>query len=270
MKIRDYVIFTVIALAAAIGTGAAFAAESGADKVLYVGTQNDYPPFTFLDKNDKLDGFDIAFVRELDKRLDGYTIEILPLGWDNSFVALETGRIQMVVDQVAVNPVREETYLFTKPYFTAQSSIIVKKGRTDIKTMDDLQGKTVLAFPGNSYTLIIEDYNASHGPTEQIKVQYASSGVSTAETLLGVAAGKVDAVIDDPVMSHAVIKEQGLDLDVIPSPVQSDPIGVALAKNAAGQELKALLDPIIEELLSDGTLKTLSEKWTESDYVPQR
>ncbi|MDR3255369.1 MAG: transporter substrate-binding domain-containing protein [Synergistaceae bacterium] len=265
-KIRGFVLFGIVALTAAIAAGAADAA----DKVLYVGTQNDYPPFTFLDKNDELDGFDIAFVKELDKRLDGYVIEILPLGWDNSFVGLETGRIQMVVDQVAVNPVREETYLFTRPYFTAQSSIIVKKGRTDIKTMDDLQGKAVEAFAGDSYSLIAEDYNASHGPAEQIKIQYAGSNISTAENLLAVAAGKVDAVINDPVMSHAVIKEQGLELDVIPSPVQSDPIAVALSKNAAGQEIKALIDPIIEEMLTDGTLKALSEKWTESDYVPQR
>jgi L-cystine transport system substrate-binding protein len=261
-----------IVIAAALISALVFSRVSSAaeDKILYVGTQNDYPPFTFLDANDQLDGFDIAFVRELDRRLDGYTIEILPLGWDNSFVALETGRIQMVVDQVAVNPVREETYLFTKPYFTAQSSIIVKKGRTDIQNLDDLQGKTVQAFPGNSYAMIVEDYNAAHGPDEQIIIRYIASGASTAENLLGVATGKVDAVIDDPVMSHAVIKEQGLDLDVIPSPVQSDPIAAALAKNDAGAELKALLDPIIDELLADGTLKALSEKWTESDYVPQR
>lgn len=263
---------TFIIIAAAFVAAAAFSYPSSAadDKILYVGTQNDYPPFTFLDANDQLDGFDIAFVRELDKRLDGYTIEILPLGWDNAFVALETGRIQMVVDQVAVNPVREETYLFTRPYFTAQSSIIVKKGRTDIQNLDDLQGKSVQAFPGNSYAMIVEDYNASHGPGEQITIRYIAGSVPTAENLLGVAAGKVDAVIDDPVMSNAVIKEQGLDLDVIPSPVQSDPIAVALAKNDAGAELKAILDPVIDELLADGTLKALSEKWTESDYVPQR
>jgi L-cystine transport system substrate-binding protein len=259
------------AIAAALISAVVFSSPSpAADKILYVGTQNDYPPFTFLDANDELDGFDIAFVRELDKRLDGYTIEILPLGWDNAFVALETGRIQMVVDQVAVNPVREETYLFTKPYFTAQSSIIVKKGRTDIQNLDDLRGKTVQAFPGNSYAMIAEDYNAAHGPDEQIIIRYIAGSVPTAENLLGVATGKVDAVIDDPVMSHAVIKEQGLDLDVIPSPVQSDPIAVALAKNDAGAQLKALLDPVIDELLADGTLKALSEKWTESDYVPQR
>ena len=263
---------TFITIAVALISAAVFSYPSRAaeDKILYVGTQNDYPPFTFLDSNDQLDGFDIAFVKELDKRLDGYTIEILPLGWDNSFVALETGRIQMVVDQVAVNPVREETYLFTKPYFTAQSSIIVKKGRTDIQNLDDLRGKTVQAFPGNSYAMIVEDYNAAHSPDEQIIIRYIAGSVPTAENLLGVATGKVDAVIDDPVMSHAVIKEQGLDLDVIPSPVQSDPIAVALAKNDAGAELKALLDPVIDGLLADGTLKALSEKWTESDYVPQR
>jgi L-cystine transport system ATP-binding protein len=119
-------------------------------------------------------------------------------------------------------------------------------------------------------SMIAEDYNAAHGPKEQIIIRYISGTVPTAENLLGVANGRVDAVIDDPVMSNAVIKEQGLDLDVIPSPVQSDPIAVALAKNDAGAELKALLDPVIDELLTDGTLKALSVKWTESDYVPRR
>ncbi len=41
-------------------------AASG-DKVLYVGTQNDYPPFAFTNDKNELTGYDVEVVKEIDK-----------------------------------------------------------------------------------------------------------------------------------------------------------------------------------------------------------
>jgi len=240
--------------------------EAGHDKVLYMGTQNDYPPFTYIDEDGELTGLDIEFVKELDKRLDGYTIEILQLGWDSSFIALEAGRIQFIVDQVAITPERLENYTFSIPYFIAGSAIIVQKGRTDIRNLDDLQGKRVSASAGNSYAQILENYNAAHGEGEQIILVYTSG--TTLDRLQDVAIGRVDANVDDPVMTNVSIKELGLNIDVVGDLIQSEPMGVLFAKNDEGRQLKEKFDPIIRQMLEDGAIKSLSLKWTNEDFTP--
>jgi hypothetical protein len=54
-------------------------------------------------------------------------------------------------------------------------------------------------------------------------------------------------------MSHSVIKEQGLELDVIPSPVQSDAIAVALTfRQGRGHRAKRVgLGFSLEKFASD-------------------
>jgi L-cystine transport system substrate-binding protein len=240
--------------------------SQNADILIYMGTQNDYPPFTFLDDDGNLTGLDNEFARELVSRLDGYSLDIQQLGWDGSFIALESGRIQFIVDQVAITPERQETYLFTIPYFTAGSAIVVKKGRTDIQTMDDLQGKRAGAHPGDSYAQILENYNASHGPDEQIEIVYTAG--TTLDRLQDVAMGRVDAVLDDPIMTGVAINEVGLDIEVIGELVQTEPMGVLFANNEEGQALKALFDPIIQEMIDDGTIRALSLKWLNEDFTP--
>ena len=263
----------VLALAAplfAVGYAEAPAATAAPeDKILYLGTQNDYPPFAFLDENNALTGFDIEFVKALDERLDGYTIEIQPLGWDSSFVAVDAGRIQMIVDQVAVNAEREEKYLFSAPYFTAQSVIFVKKGRTDIQSLDDLRGKKVRATTGDSYTMLLEAYNAKQAADQQIELVYGQIS-NSAEPFLDVANGRVDAYVNDPIMGAATIKELRLDIQITGQSLLTDPIAILLPKNDTGEALKKLFDPIIQGMIDDGTLAKLSEKWTQGDYIPQK
>jgi len=259
---------------ASFAVGFAQAAEPAAtaapeEKTLYLGTQNDYPPFAFLDENNELTGFDIEFVKALDERLDGYGIEIQPLGWDSAFVAIDAGRIQLIVDQVAVNAERELKYTFSIPYFTAQSVIFVKKGRTDIQSLDDLQGKKVRATTGDSYTMLLEAYNAGHGPDEQIELVYGQIN-NSAEPFLDVANGRVDAYVNDPIMGAATIKELGLDIQITGESLLTDPIAILLPKNETGEALKKLFDPIIQSLIDDGTLAKLSEKWTQGNYIPRK
>lgn len=247
--------------------GANANAGSAKDKTIYVGTQNDYPPFAYVDDKNNLTGYDIEVLQEVDKKLDGYKIEFTPTTWDSIFLALESNKIQLIADEVAKSPEREEKYLFSdQSYFAAQSVIIVKKGRTDIQTLKDLEGKKVGAVAGDSYTQILEEYNKKNG--NKINLKYTDS-TSPADVLQQIQNGRIDAYVNDPVMMKATIKKQGFDLDIVGEPIQSDNIGIVFNKDKQGEELKALIDPILKQLKDDGTLAKLSQKWTEGEYIPQ-
>lgn len=243
------------------------AAGGSADKTIYVGTQNDYPPFAYADTDGKLTGYDVEVVKAIDKQLDGYKIKLVASPWDSIFLSLESNKIQFIADEIAKNPDREKKYLFSdESYFSAQSVIIVKKGRTDIKTLKDLEGLKVAASVGDSYTQLLEAYNKEHG--NKIILKYNQTGSST-DNLQDVANGRVDAYVNDPVMTNATIKKEGLQVEVVGEPIQSDNIALVFNKDKQGEELKAKIDPIIKKLKEDGTLAKLSKKWTEGEYIPK-
>lgn len=238
--------------------------SASSDIVLRAATQTDYPPFCFVDENDKLTGFDYELLELIDERLDGYTIDIQGAGWDSMFLSLDAKKIDLVSDEVAITPEREENYYFSLPYLEIQSCIAVKKGNADIKTLDDLAGKNVVTLV-DSYSEILENYNDTHD--EKINIEYVSE-VSAQEMLQAVANGKYDAHINDPVMMNEVIKDNNLDLEIVATPVKSDPAAIVFAKTPDGQSYKDVIDPVIREIIADGSLAELSKKWTGDDYTP--
>jgi len=237
-------------------------------KTIRVATQNDYPPFCYKDDKGTLTGYDIEVVQEINKKLEGYKFVFQDSSWDSIFPSLESNKVQIVADEIAKNPEREQKYLFSDvSYFSAQSVILVKKGRTDIKTLKDLEGKNVAASPGDSYTQLLEKYNSENG--NKIHLKYTDAGADPSAILQDIQSGRVDAYVNDPVMAAAAIKKLNLNVEIAGEPIQSDNINLVFQKNKGGEELKAKIDPIIQQLKADGTLKKLSQKWTGGEYIPQ-
>ncbi|REE86437.1 L-cystine transport system substrate-binding protein [Paenibacillus taihuensis] len=249
------------------GNSASNSGANSEEKTLIVGTQNDYPPFAYIDDKNELTGYDVEVIKEIDKRLDGYKFDFSPTTWDSIFLSLESNKIQLIADEVAKSDEREAKYLFSDTsYFASQTVIIVKKGRTDIQSLKDLEGKNVGAVAGDSYTVLLEDYNKKNG--NKINLKYSES-TSPADILQDVQTGRLDAYVNDPVMTSAIIKKQSFDLEIVGEPVTSDNIGIVFAKDKQGEELKAKIDPILKAMKDDGTLAELSKKWTEGEYIPQ-
>lgn len=172
-KLLSALLCVVMAMSLAVGCGASDSEKTeeneatteekeGEDVVITAYTQSAYPPFAYLDEDDVFQGLDPEVLREIDARLDGYTIDIQTLPWDSQFVAVENSATTIMCNQVAITEEREEKYYFSDPYFIAAPSIIVKKGTEGINSLEDLEGKTVWAQVGDSYTAVLEKYNEEH------------------------------------------------------------------------------------------------------------
>lgn len=270
MKRKSHLLVSMIALLGLTGIVNGCSSKEATDgteeKVILVGTQNDYPPFAFADENNELTGYDIEVVKEIDKKLDGYTFEFVATPWDSMFLALESNKIHAIADQVAKTPERQKKYLFTdESYFAAETVIVVKAGRTDIATLEDLEGKKVGALAGDSYTLLLEEHNKK--ADKDIILKYSESG-NPSEILQDVQNGRVDAYVNDPIMISSVIDKFDLDLEVVGQPLVNDDMGIVFKDEKQGEELKAIIDPILNQLKEDGTLAKLSKKWTGGEYIP--
>jgi L-cystine transport system substrate-binding protein len=271
MKRKYYLLVSMFLLLGVIGIlngcSSKEAASATDNQVILVGTQNDYPPFAFADENNELTGYDVEVVKEIDKKLDGYTFEFVATPWDSMFLALESNKIQAIADQVAKTPEREEKYLFTdESYFAAETVIVVKAGREDIQTLEDLEGKKVGALAGDSYTLLLEEHNKK--VDNDIILKYSESG-NPSEILQDVQNGRVDAYVNDPIMIHTVLEKYDLDVEIVGQSLVNDNMGIVFKNEEQGEKLKALIDPILKQLKEDGTLAELSKKWTGGEYIPE-
>lgn len=254
----------VFALAACGGGSGAEEEAAAEDEVLIGLTQSAYPPFAYLDENDEFQGLDPEVMREIDRRLDGYTIEIQTEPWDSQFIAVETGKATFMCNQVGITPERQEKYTMTDPYFQAGAAIIVKKGRDDIHSLEDLKGKTVWVEVGQSYTTFLENWNEENGG--EIEFYYVENQMP-ADALYDLQTGKFDAFVNDPVMSQTIIDEKKLDVEVVSDLVITEDIGILFNKD--NTELAEKFNAIIADMIADGTLSKLSEQYAGGDYIPK-
>ena len=61
---------------------------------------------------------------------------------DALFPALDAERIDIIANQVTINPEREARYLFSEPYTYSRGVIVTAKDDDSITTLSDLEGKT--------------------------------------------------------------------------------------------------------------------------------
>ena len=243
--------------------------KASKEKVVIVGTEGAYPPYNFVNKKGEADGYDIDVIKAIDERISGITFKFEPTAWDGIFVALESGKFDIIASQICKNAEREKKYLFSQsPYFYGYSVIVFKKGRTDIRNTKDLYGKTVVAGVGSYNTTWLEEYNKKNG--NPINIAYGDGNVAVG--FKDIADGKVDANLNDPITASTFAKENNLPLDwVVLDEQETAPVYFLFANNKNGKQYRDLIEKALQEIRADGTLAKISLKWFGEDYsVPPK
>ena len=269
---KGFIILLVFALA--MGAAACGAqkqsgqnGESGdaADsEVINVGTMGTYNPFSYTAEDGTLTGYDLEVLREIEKIDPTLKFKFIAGPWDSLFVGLDADKFQMLANQITSNPDRVANYNLSKnQYFTCVSQIIVKKGRTDIQSLEDLQGKVIGLTVGDSFTRLVEDWNAAHGNILTIK--YYEEDIVT--ILQDIETGRVDATVNDPIMAKDKAEVQGLQIEPVGERIAADPTYFVFKKDAKGEELRDRVDAALDKLIESGRLSELSVEWFGEDYT---
>ena len=176
----------------AASAGASSAAGSAADQLaaiqtsgkLIVALEGAWQPWSYHDESDTLVGYDVEVSRAIAEKL-GVEPEYVESDWDSLFAGLDAGRFDMVCNGVEVTDERALTYDFTTPYGYIHTALAVRKDNDEIKTFEDLNGKTTANSLASTYMELAESYGAN--------VQ----GIDTLEeTIQLLAAGRIDATLN--------------------------------------------------------------------------
>ena len=71
----------------------------------------------------------------------GYKVKFKETQWDSMFAGLDSGRFNVIANQVGINKERKEKYKFSEPYTYSKAVLVVNKNNKDIKSFNDVKGK---------------------------------------------------------------------------------------------------------------------------------
>ena len=246
----------------AASSGASSAAGSAADQLaaiqangkLIVALEGAWQPWSFHDADDTLVGYDVEVSRAIAEKL-GVEPEYVESDWDSLFAGLDAGRFDMVCNGVEVTDERALTYDFTTPYGYIHTALAVRKDNDEIKTFEDLKGKTTANSLASTYMELAESYGAT--------VQ----GIDTLEeTLQLLAAGRIDATLNADVSFYDYLNvHPDADFKIVAQTEDASHVAIPLRKGDNSAILLEAVNNAIDELRADGTLKELSEKYFGQD-----
>jgi ABC-type amino acid transport substrate-binding protein len=261
-KLRAWPVVAILALAAAVLVAAGCGDDDGGgggggaglntitEGELRVGSDIPYAPFEFGREPD-YEGFDVDIVNEIAKRLD-LEARFVKTPFDPIFRNLAQGRFDMVASAATITPERQRTVDFSEPYFPADQSLMVKRG-SDIKTVEDLAGKTIGAQLGTTGA----DYAKDETDAETVRTYDLIDDAFNA-----LQSGQIEAVINDfPVSKYAERSKQ--DLVVVDTIATDESYGLAFNKDST--ELRDRVNKALQEMKDDDTYTEIYRKWFEED-----
>jgi cystine transport system substrate-binding protein len=184
-------------------------------------------------------------------------VKLQPTKWDGILAALESKRLDAVINQVTISDERKKKYDFSTPYTVSGiQALTQKKNEGKFKTAADLAGHKVGVGLGTNYEQWLKD----NVPKAIIKT-YDDDPTKYQDLRVG----RIDAILVDRLAAFELIKKTNDTLAISGEPFSRQEAGVALRKGEP--ELLAAVNKAIEELRADGTLKKLSEKYFNADVT---
>ena len=248
--------------AAASGAASSAASTGAADQLaaiqangkLVVALEGAWQPWSYHDESDTLVGYDAEVSRAIAEKL-GVEPEYVESDWDSLFAGLDAGRFDIVCNGVEVTDERAKTYDFTTPYGYIHTALAVRKDNEDIKSFEDLKGKTTANSLASTYMELAESYGAT--------VQ----GIDTLEeTIQLLTAGRIDATLNADVSFYDYLNvHPDADFKLVAQTEDASHVAIPVRKGDDSASLLEAINTAIDELRADGTLKALGEKYFGQD-----
>ena len=243
---------TMVLSLAGCGNGSA---STGEKRVFKHGFDLDYPPYSFINEDGSMGGFDVELCQAMCEHL-GWEYQAVPFNWDAKDAELNAGSCDCIWSGFTMNG-REDDYCWSKAY-SDNTQMIMVKSDSGIKKLDDLAGKVVgVQTAKSAYDLLNDD----EGKADLCKT-FASLEVYETYTIAfnDLKAGAIDAIAID-VTSGQYLMSNSEDYCFLDEMLGSEQYGIGFRKDDT--ELRDTVNKALDELVADGTYAKIGEKYPE-------
>ena len=225
-----------------------------------VAMEGTWAPWTYHDEDDNLVGFDVEVAKTVADEL-GVDVQYQEGEWDGLLAGVQSGRYDIMVNGVGYTEERAQAYTFSDPYCYNKTALIVRGDNEDIKSLEDLKGKTTCNSANSTYQLIAEEYGANVLDVETLDgtLEMVLAGTDRADATLNAEASFLDYMNAHPDANLKIV-------DYYP---ESEKVCIIMPKGDSSDSLKEAINSAIEKLRADGTLSELSNKYFGGDITAE-
>ena len=210
-----------------------------------------FPPYEMVADDGTFEGIDVDIAGKIAEKL-GLELVVDDMDFGSIITSVQTGKEDIALAGLTVTDERKQNVDFTDSYATGVQVVIVPED-SDIKTIDDLQGKLIGCQESTTgYTYCTDDYGED-------MVTAFPSGANAVQALL---TGKIDAVVIDKQPAEAyVAQNEGLKILDTEYVAENYAIGVSKDNTA----LRDAVNNALKELIDDGTVQAILDQYIKAE-----
>ena len=231
--------------------------QSGWEKIvekgkLVVATSGTLYPASFHSKDEELTGFEVEIMKEVAKRLE-LDLEFSEMGLDGMLTSLNSGQVDLAVNDIGITDERQEKFTFSTPYkYSFGTAIVRKSDHSGIESLEDLKGKKAAGAATSTYMQVGRD----HGAEEVIY-----DNVTNDVYLRDVDIERTDVILNDYYLQLLAL-EAFPEFEIMIHPnIKYAPSEQAIIMKKDNVELLEKVNTVLDELREEGIITELSKQF---------
>ena len=238
------------------GPRAATLDEIKASGHMVVATEDDFRPFEFVDDG-KPTGFDNEMLALFRKTVP-FEVQQQIIPWTGLLPGVTTGKYDVAVTAAIVTKDRLKSLDFTMPIADATAYYVKRKGDDSVKSIADLNGKTVGVQAGSALLENLPQLQTMLDKTGG-KIGKIVQYTSYPEAYQDLALKRVDYVVNTLISLNSLVTSKP-DVFAVGQAVAA-PSGPAWAVKKGNKEVLAVMNKFLEDQKASGNLAKMQVKW---------
>jgi glutamate/aspartate transport system substrate-binding protein len=232
--------------------------DSGA---ITLGFRESSLPFSYYDDNQKVIGYamDLCYgivdAVKAELKMDKLEVNLNPVTSATRIPLIANGTVDLECGSTTNNAEREKQVAFTITHFVTANRFVSKKS-ANLKTVDDLKGKTVVSTSGTTNIKQITEIGAQRHLDLNI-----IAAKDHAEAFLMVETGRAAAFVMDDILLYSLVATSKAPGDYVISAdaLSVEPYGIMLRRDDPA--FKKVVDAKMTEIYKSGAINAIYDKW---------
>jgi polar amino acid transport system substrate-binding protein len=223
--------------------------EVASPTTVVIGGDRDYPPYEFLDKDNKPAGYNVELTRAIADVM-GMQVEFRFGGWSEMRNALMSGAVD-VLQGISYSDDRTKTISFSPPHTIINHAIFARRDTPPVSSVEGLRGKEIVVFQDG----IMHDYLKSLGFSKNLVMTD-----TPADALRLLASGQHDYAVLAMLPGMYIIREHKLS-NLVPVAKSISTQRYCYGVKKGNEELLARFNEGLAILKKTGRYQEIYDRW---------
>jgi len=226
-------------------------------------------PFSYYDDKQQVVGYamDLCYkvvdAVKAELKMDKLEVKLNPVTSATRIPLIANGTVDLECGSTTNNLEREKQVSFTITHFVTANKFVSKKS-ANLKSVDDLKGKTIVSTSGTTNIKQITEIGAQKNLGLNIL-----AAKDHAEAFLMVETDRAAAFVMDDILLYSLVAESKAPGDYVISadPLSVEPYGIMLRRDDPA--FKKVVDAAMTNIYKSGAINAIYEKWFEKPIPPK-